>query len=135
MGMGVGFFYLLLAVAVGVLASSRGRNGLGWFLLSLLITPLLGFIFCLVSRNLAAVAQSSSEPSEATHRKCPKCAEFIKPEAVVCKHCGSEVSADPGFAERRVAALKAAKEEEDSNAFLGWGIIIGIGFVIYLFNR
>ena len=24
-------------------------------------------------------------------RKCPHCAEFIKPEAIVCMHCGSDV--------------------------------------------
>jgi hypothetical protein len=24
-------------------------------------------------------------------RKCSHCAEFIKPEAIVCKHCGSDV--------------------------------------------
>jgi hypothetical protein len=28
-------------------------------------------------------------------RKCPHCAEFIKPEANVCKHCGRDLALEP----------------------------------------
>ena len=31
--------------------------------------------------------------SPITKRKCPKCAELVMQEAVICKHCGSELSA------------------------------------------
>lgn len=37
-------FWLVFAVVVGVIAGSRGRSGIGWFFISVLISPLLGLI-------------------------------------------------------------------------------------------
>lgn len=77
MEIGVGL-YCLLAVAVALLASREfGRSALGWFLLSLVTTPLVGLLlFMLPPRR----------------RPCPFCAESIQPSAVVCRFCGREVS-------------------------------------------
>lgn len=44
--------WVLLAAGVGALASSRGRSGWGFFLLALLLSPLLGLIVVLVTPNL-----------------------------------------------------------------------------------
>src|SRR5437867_839422 len=49
--------YFLLAIGVGALASSRGRSGLGYFLLSMLLSPLLGLIVVLVTSDLAEQAK------------------------------------------------------------------------------
>ena len=49
------FFWIILAIVVGVVAESRGRSGFGWVLLSaLLISPLLGLILVLCLPNLKA---------------------------------------------------------------------------------
>ena len=45
------FLWLILAVGVGLLADSRGRSGIGFFALSVLLSPLLGLIIVLVGRN------------------------------------------------------------------------------------
>jgi hypothetical protein len=45
------FIWVLLAAGVGWLASSRGRSGFGFFLLSALLSPLLGLIIVLVVQN------------------------------------------------------------------------------------
>jgi hypothetical protein len=37
-------FYLICVFAVGFIASQRGRSGVGWFLLALLISPLIAVI-------------------------------------------------------------------------------------------
>ena len=29
--------------------------------------------------------------------KCPNCAEYVKTEAIICKHCGSSLNDDSGF--------------------------------------
>ena len=45
-------FWLLLALAVAIAAGSRGRNGFGWFILSVLLSPLIGLILVLVLPNI-----------------------------------------------------------------------------------
>ncbi|EHJ49507.1 hypothetical protein DFW101_3511 [Solidesulfovibrio carbinoliphilus subsp. oakridgensis] len=78
--------YFLVAICCGIasamIASSKGRSAGGWFFLGLLLGP-FGVIF-------AAIA--GKEGPAGDERKCPFCAEFIKKEAVVCKHCGKDVS-------------------------------------------
>lgn len=50
-------FWLGFSIVVGVAANARGRSGLGWFLLSLIISPLIALLLVLVmERQNAAVA-------------------------------------------------------------------------------
>jgi hypothetical protein len=51
------FFWLVLAIVVGSLASSRGRSGFGYFLLALVMTPLVGFAILLALNNKAEEAR------------------------------------------------------------------------------
>jgi hypothetical protein len=46
------FLYIALAVIVGVAANSRGRSGLGWFLLAILISPLISGLLVLALRRI-----------------------------------------------------------------------------------
>ena len=52
--MGMLATWFVLAVVVGVIASNRGRSGFGWFVLSALISPLIGLILVLALRTPAA---------------------------------------------------------------------------------
>lgn len=52
--------WIVLAPLVGLFASSRGRSGLGYFLLALLLSPLLAFIVLLVTKDLNQVAQEEA---------------------------------------------------------------------------
>lgn len=81
-------FYMMFAIAAGIFASSRGRSGFGWFFISLLISPLLGFIFLLVLQNMK---EKNMMPNEDTHIKCPDCRELVLKDARVCKHCKSKL--------------------------------------------
>jgi hypothetical protein len=84
-------FWFVASIVVGIWAGNRGRNGAGWCLLSLLISPLLTFLILLViGKNEQAVEAEAIETGGM--RKCPMCAELVKREAVKCKHCGSEMA-------------------------------------------
>lgn len=78
--------WLILAVVVGIIAANRGRSGFGWFLISLAFSPLVGGILVL------ALGSPKADPaSDDEHKKCPACAEWVKREAVKCKHCGEQL--------------------------------------------
>lgn len=72
--------WIAFSIMVGVAADSRGREWAPWALLSLLTSPLLGFILLL--------AVGAPKPNARTHKKCAACAEWCANEAKVCKHCG-----------------------------------------------
>jgi hypothetical protein len=48
--------WVVLAIFIGALASSRGRSGFGFFLLSVVFSPLLGLIIVLVMGDLKEAA-------------------------------------------------------------------------------
>src|SRR5665647_3415495 len=50
--MAILIFWLLFALVVAIAAGSRGRNGAGWFILSVILLPLIGLILVLVLPNL-----------------------------------------------------------------------------------
>jgi len=44
--------WLMFAIIVGVSANSRGRSGFGWFVLAMVISPLIAILFLLALPNL-----------------------------------------------------------------------------------
>jgi hypothetical protein len=78
--------WLVLSVLVGVWAGGRGRSGFGYFALSIVLSPLIGFLIVAATGNLKVQA---NEPSPDTHVRCPDCRELVLRDARKCKHCGT----------------------------------------------
>jgi hypothetical protein len=66
MTLGFIIFWLICAIVVAVAAEARGRNGFGWLVLAVFISPLLALILVLVIPNLkqekmlAAIAEAGN---------------------------------------------------------------------------
>lgn len=84
-------FWLVFAILVGVFASSKGRSGVGFFFLAVLLSPLIAFIIALIVRPIRANTEAKAMES-GEFKKCPSCAELVKTEAKLCKHCHSALA-------------------------------------------
>lgn len=74
---------LLLGLIPAMIAKSKGRSFLGWYIYGVLL-----FIIALVHSLIIG-------PSSSLVRKCPFCAENVKVEASVCPHCQRDIIAKP----------------------------------------
>lgn len=91
LSMAIVIFWTGIAIACSIVAYTKDRSRVGWFLLGLLFS-LLSLLIILV---LPSLKKAPEAPSDETHVKCPACAELIRREAVKCKHCGEAVTPQP----------------------------------------
>ena len=86
------FLWLICGIASAVIASNKGRSGLGWFLLGMLMGPFGLMVALLPSREDQAQREVRMTGQAGDYRKCPYCAEAIRVEAVKCRYCQSEIA-------------------------------------------
>lgn len=83
--------WLVLALLVGWFASTKGRSFFWFFVIAVITSPLIGFIIALIVKANVEFIESKAVDS-GDYVKCPACAEVVKAEAKICKHCRSELA-------------------------------------------
>ena len=84
--------WIVIPLAVGLVANSRGRSFIGWFRYALLIWPVALIHLLLVGRTEKGWERKARVEGRA---RCPHCAEFIQRQARVCPHCRKDVRESP----------------------------------------
>jgi len=74
---------LLLISLPALIAHDKGRSFIGFFLYGLLLWP-LALLHSLVMKDESIKKEKGVKP-------CPHCAENVKINALVCKHCGHDL--------------------------------------------
>jgi len=99
-----------------MLASGKGKSFFGYFLLSTFLSPLIGFIAVLIAKEDLAKVEKK-ELDRGGKKRCPFCAELVKSEAIICKHCGKDIDKpkviqNPTSSDVRKAYKKIAKDDK-----------------------
>lgn len=130
--------WLAFAAALGMLAKQRGRGPFAWFLIGAVLSPLLGFVLLMMSKDLALseAMDTITHDMEMTHVKCPKCTEYVMPEATVCPYCRNALQPKPEYVKQRMAD-KLAEEAElqrgrQFNFIIATGVAVAIAVVAWL---
>ena len=85
--LGIFIIWFIAAIAAGIIAINKNRNAVGWALATFFLSPLMIIIILVLSKKEGSPESLAAQGS----KKCPFCAEEIKAEAVVCKHCGKDL--------------------------------------------
>ena len=80
-------FWLICGGVAAMIASSKGGSGVLGFVAGLLLGPLGIVAACFMGNEKQAEA---NRIASGDNKKCPRCAELVKVDALVCKHCGNE---------------------------------------------
>ncbi len=80
--------WILISFIVAFIGRDRKIGYGGTVLLSLLLSPIIGAIFALASPR---------KTDEGNTKKCPFCAENVKVDAMICKHCGRSLESNSDF--------------------------------------
>jgi len=87
------FLWLVFSVVAGIIAGSKNRSGIGYFLISIVLSPIVGLLLAAFLPVIVEAPKTVVEvdPVE-THTKCPECRELVLIDARKCKHCGAALT-------------------------------------------
>ena len=88
--------YVVIWIGLGIvgamIASSKGNSGCAGFALGILLGP-IGLLITYFSSD----DENEKRQKTGDTKKCPYCAEYVKQDAIVCKHCGRTLGGDSNF--------------------------------------
>ncbi|MFN7609578.1 MAG: zinc ribbon domain-containing protein [bacterium] len=87
--------YFIIWIAIGfvgaLIAKNKGNSSCLGMIISLILGPIgLLIVFFLPDNEWGKLKRSGHT------KQCPYCAEYVRPDAQVCKHCGRDIG-NSGF--------------------------------------
>ncbi len=79
-----------LSLFAASIANKKGRSGNAFFFLAFFLSPVVGIIAALAADS-SPEGIERNELLKGLSRKCPFCAELVKKDAAICKHCGKDL--------------------------------------------
>ncbi len=80
----IAMFYIVPAI----IANKKGRSFNGWWFYSVFLFFIALPHSILIKKDIESI---ENELLSEGMKKCPYCAELVKGEAIICKHCGKEL--------------------------------------------
>jgi hypothetical protein len=117
---------LLLSVIPAYIAQTKGKSFGAWYVYGLFLLPITFVHSLILGRD---------------DRKCPHCAELVKLEATVCKHCGSELEVEVEeavtvkprtFTQEEIATQKRIDQKDRIGALVILAAVTGLMIFIVL---
>jgi len=81
--------WLILAFLCGKYADKKGISFAKFFWISILLSPVISFIWCAVSEEDSRLVERKAIDSN-QYKRCPDCKELVRFTANRCRHCSSD---------------------------------------------
>ena len=83
--------WVVFSYLCGKYGEKKGLSFTKFFWISLLISPVIGFIWCAISMEDMDMVEDKKIITKQSKR-CPYCKELIKVGASICKHCQKDLN-------------------------------------------
>lgn len=81
------FIWLFSIILTPIIANSKGKSSFGFLIFAIIFGPLALIWILVAPADEEGIEKNKLMSNEA--KKCPYCAELIKPEAKLCRFCGT----------------------------------------------
>ena len=78
----------IFGLAPAFLARSKGRSFFLWYILGIISWAIAAIVLIFLPKNQKGIDERMLKKG---FRKCPACSELIKEEALLCKHCNTDL--------------------------------------------